>query len=177
MSGLKVKSASSFGSRQRRVTGDQYDNFSTDYICENGVHFHSMCRQINGCANSVGEEIFGTKGSWNSFNHEIKDLKGNVIWKYDKEHEETIYKQFNPYVLEHVDAINKIRNGESLDEAEACAVSSLVGIMGRESAYSGKTITWEEISQADMNLLPEKLEMGPMDMSKYSVKVPGSEQK
>ena len=72
MSGLKVKSATAFGSRQRRITGDQYDNFSTDFVCENGVHFHSMCRQIDGCSNAVGEEVFGTKGSWNSFNHEIK---------------------------------------------------------------------------------------------------------
>ena len=177
ISGLKVKSATSVGSRQRRVTGDQYDNFSTDYVCENGVHFHSMCRQINGCSNSVGEEIFGTKGSWNSFNHEIKDLQGNVVWKYDKEQEEAVYAQFNPYVLEHVDAITQIRQGGTLNEAEACAVSSLVGVMGRESAYSGKTVTWDEISQADMDLLPEKLEIGPMDMSKYTVKVPGTVQK
>jgi hypothetical protein len=177
MSGLKVKSATGFGSRQRRITGDQYDNFSVDFVCENGVHFHSMCRQIDGCSNAVGEEVFGTKGSWNSFNHEIKDLQGNVIWKYDKAQEETVYKQFNPYVLEHVDAIDKIRKGESLDEATACGISSLVGVMGRESAYTGKTVTWDEISQSDLNYLPEKLEVGPMDMSQHTVRVPGSEQK
>ena len=177
MTGLKVKTATGFGSRQRRITGDQYDNFSVDFVCENGVHFHSMCRQIDGCSNSVGEEVFGTKGSWNSFNHEIKDLQGNVIWKYDQAQEETVYKQFNPYVLEHVDAIDKIRKGESLDEATACGISSLVGVMGRESAYTGKTVTWDEISQSDLNYLPEKLEVGPMDMSQHTVRVPGSEQK
>ena len=37
-----------FGSRLRRVTGDQYDNFSVDYTFEDGRHIHSMCRQING---------------------------------------------------------------------------------------------------------------------------------
>ena len=177
MSGYKVKSATAFGSRQRRVTGDQYDNFSTDYVCENGVHFHSMCRQINGCTNRVGEEIFGTLGSWNSFDHEIKDREGNVIWKFDKELEDATYKQKSPYVLEHSDAITKIRQGVGLDEAQACAISSLVGVMGRESAYTGKTVTWDEISQSDLDLMPEKLEIGPMDMSKYTVKVPGSEQK
>ncbi len=30
-----------FGSRLRRVTGDQYDNFSVDYTYENGMHIHS----------------------------------------------------------------------------------------------------------------------------------------
>ena len=177
MSGLKVKSATAFGSRQRRITGDQYDNFSTDFVCENGVHFHSMCRQIDGCSNAVGEEVFGTKGSWNSFNHEIKDLQGNVIWRYDRPQAETVYKQFNPYVLEHVDAFDHIRQGKSLDEATACAISSLVGVMGRESAYTGKTVTWDEMSQSELNYMPEKLELGPMDMSKYTVQVPGTEQK
>ena len=33
---------------------------------------------------------------------------------------------------------------EPINEAENIAISTLVGIMGRESAYSGKTITWEE---------------------------------
>jgi myo-inositol 2-dehydrogenase / D-chiro-inositol 1-dehydrogenase len=50
-----------FGSRQRRVTGDQYDNFSIDYVYEDGRHVHSMCRQINGCANGVYEIFHGTK--------------------------------------------------------------------------------------------------------------------
>ena len=177
MSGLKVKSATSFGSRQRRITGDQYDNFSTDFICENGVHFHSMCRQINGCSNAVGEEVFGTKGSWNSFDHEIKDLQGNVIWKYDKEAEEAAFKQHNPYVLEHVDAFNQIRRGTSIDEATACAVSCLAGVMGRESAYTGKSVTWEEMSKSDLDYMPAKLEIGPMDMSQYTVRVPGNDKK
>lgn len=48
---------------------------------------HSMCRQIDGCANNVSEFIQGTKGSWSSDTMEIKDLAGNVIWKYDSEAE------------------------------------------------------------------------------------------
>jgi hypothetical protein len=49
--------------------------------------------------------------------------------------------------------------------------------MGRESAYTGKTVTWDEMSQSELNYMPEKLEVGPMDMSKYTVQVPGTEQK
>ena len=58
--------ATGFGSRQRRVTGDQFDNFSVDFEYENGVHLHSMCRQIDGCSNNVSEEVHGTKGYWKS---------------------------------------------------------------------------------------------------------------
>lgn len=39
----------------------------------------------------------------------------------------------------------------------------------RESAYTGNTITWDEISAAALDYLPEKLELGKMDMSKYTV--------
>ena len=82
MSGLKPVKATGFGARHRRVTGDQYDMFSVDFEMENGIHMHSMCRQINGCSNNVSEFIQGTKGSWSS-EGVIKDLAGNVIWKYD----------------------------------------------------------------------------------------------
>lgn len=174
MSGLKVAKATGFGARHRRITGDQYDMFSIDFEMENGVHLHSMCRQIDGCSNAVGEIIYGTKGTWDSFNHEIKDLKGNIIWKFDNQASEAAFKQHNPYVLEHVDAINHIRQGKSIDEATACAVSCLAGVMGRESAYNGKTITWDEMSQSSLDYMPEVLEMGKMDMSKYAVPVPGT---
>ena len=60
-------------------------------------------------------------------------------------------------------------------EAGECGVSSLCGVMGRESAYTGNTITWDEISAAALDYLPEKLELGKMDMSKYTVPVPGTE--
>lgn len=173
MSGYKVAKATGFGARHRRITGDQYDQFSIDFEMENGVHLHSMCRQIDGCSNAVGEIIYGTKGSWNSFDHEIKDLEGNVVWKFDKEKAEADFKQHNPYVLEHVDLVNHIRKGEPIDEATACAMSTLAGVMGRTSAYTGDAVTWDEMSQSEMDYLPERLEVGPMDMSGYTVQVPG----
>lgn len=173
MSGYKVAKATGFGARHRRITGDQYDQFSIDFEMENGVHLHSMCRQIDGCSNAVGEIIYGTKGSWNSFDHEIKDLDGNVVWKFDNEKAETEFRQHNPYVLEHVDLVNHIRKGEPIDEATACAMSTLAGVMGRTAAYTGDTVSWDDMSQSEMDYLPEKLEIGPMDMSGYTVQVPG----
>lgn len=172
-SGYKIKSATGFGARHRRITGDQYDFFTIDFECENGVHFNSMCRQIDGCANAVYEIIQGTKGQWSSKDHTIRDLQGNILWQYDKEKAEAEFKQHDPYTLEHVDWVNHIRKGEVLDEATDCAISTLAGIMGRESAYTGARITWDEITKSDLDLMPEKLEIGPMDMSKYVVRVPG----
>ncbi len=175
MSGLKPVKATAFGARHRRETGDQYDMFSVDFEMENGIHLHSMCRQIDGCSNNVGEFIQGTKGSWNSYTNEIKDLAGNVIWKFDAEAEKAAYKQTNPYVLEHVDWVNHIRKGTAHDEATQCAISCLAAVMGRESAYTGASVTWDEASKSAQDYMSEfKHEYGKQDLDKCVVMVPGN---
>jgi hypothetical protein len=44
-------------------------------------------------------------------------------------------------------------------------------VMGREAAYTGQEITWEEILRAEMELLPESFEFGPAPFP--PVAVPG----
>ena len=172
-SGLKPVKAVGFGSRHRRVTGDQYDNFSIDFTMENGIHMHSMCRQIDGCVNNVSEFIQGTKGSWNSSTMEIKDLAGNVIWKYDYEAEKANFKQTDPYTLEHVNWINSIRGNKPLQQASETAVSNMAAIMGRESAYTGAETTWDAMTASPLDYTPKDLNLGKMDMSTFTVPVPG----
>lgn len=174
-SGLRPVKAVGFGSRQRRITGDQYDNFSIDFTMENGIHLHSMCRQTDGCTNNVSEFIQGTKGTWSTANGEtvIKDLAGNEIWKFDKEAEKANFKQTNPYVLEHVNWINSIRGKKEIEQASETAVSNMAAIMGRESAYSGAEITWETMTASQLDYTPTDLNMGKMDMSGFVVPVPG----
>ena len=178
-SGLKPLSAVGFGSRQRRVTGDQYDNFSIDFTMENGVHLHSMCRQIDGCANNVSEFIQGTKGSWSTQNGEtvIKDLAGNVVWQFDQEDEKTNFKQTNPYTLEHVDLVNHIRKNIPIEEASETAISNMAALMGRESSYTGQETKWETMTASSLDYTPADLNIGKMDMSTYVVPIPGSDQK
>ena len=174
-SGLKPATAVGFGSRQRRITGDQYDNFSIDFVMENGIHLHSMCRQIDGCADNVSEFIQRTKGTWSTNGDTvIKDLDGNVVWKFDGEAEKASFKQTNPYVLEHVNWINHIRSNTPIDQASETAVSNMAAIMGRESAYTGAQTTWEQMTASPIDYTPADLNMGKMNMSTYKVPVPGS---
>lgn len=174
-SGLKPVKAVGFGSRQRRVTGDQYDNFSIDFTMENGIHLHSMSRQIDGCANNISEFIQGTKGSWSTANGEtiIQDNAGNVIWKFDKKAEKEQYKQDDPYVLEHVNWVNCIRNKKPIEQASETALSNMAAIMGRESAYTGAETTWETMTSSPLDYTPKDLNLGKMDMSGFVVPVPG----
>lgn len=174
-SGLKPVKAVGFGSRQRRVTGDQYDNFSIDFTMDNGVHLHSMSRQIDGCANNISEFIQGTKGSWSTANNEtvIRDNAGNEIWKFDKKAEKEQYKQDNPYVLEHVNLINCIRNKKPIEQASETAIANMAAVMGRESAYTGRETTWEAMTSSPLDYMPKDLNLGKMDMSGFVVPVPG----
>ena len=163
---LKPVQVLGMGSRLRRTSGDNYDNFSVDFEFEGGIHVHGMARQIDGCSNRVGEIIQGTKGSWKS-NFTIHDLDGNKIWQYDEEADKAKFKQHDPYTLEHVNLVDHIRKGKVVNVAETTAISSMACIMARESAYTGKEITWDEMTNSNLNFMPDELTLGNVDMSKY----------
>ena len=171
-SGLKPASAVGFGGRHRRVTGDQFDFFSVDFEMENGIHLHSMCRQISGSTDNVSEFIQGTKGSWSS--GVIKDLAGNEIWKYDYEAEKEQFQQRDPYVLQYVNWLNYIRSNKSIDMVSEFAISNMAANMGRDSAYTGNIVTWDQAITLEQDFTPADLSLtGKMDMSGFIVPVPG----
>ena len=132
-----------------------------------------MCRQIDASVSNVSEFIQGTKGSWDSSTMEIKDLAGNVVWKYDYEAEKANFKQTDPYTLEHVNWINSIRGNKPLQQASETAISNMAAIMGRESAYSGAETTWDAMTASPLDYTPKDLNLGKMDMSTFTVPVPG----
>lgn len=158
-----------FGSRQRRVTGDQYDNFSVDFEYDNGMHVHSMCRQINGCTDNVSELVFGSQGYTNCRNT-IFNPKGDIIWEYQYPKIEGVEKnesvKVSPYVQEHIDLVTAIRENKPYVEAENTAVSTMCAIMGRISAYTGKEVTWDEVMNSDLKLGPDVYELGKVNIEK-----------
>jgi hypothetical protein len=60
----------------------------------------------------------------------------------------------NPYVEEHVDLLASIRAGKPLNEGQQVAESTLSAIMGREAAYTGQAIVWDELLNATQDLTP-----------------------
>ena len=156
-----------FGGRHRRPTGDQYDFFSVDFVFDDNRHMHSMCRQIDGCANNVSELIFGTEGYTNAQN-KIWDYNGNLIWEYQyplgDDGQPTNSVAVSPYDQEHINLITAIRTGNYLNEAQNVAESVMVAMMGRVSAYTGREVTWDDMMNSAMKLGPENMEMGEVDI-------------
>jgi predicted dehydrogenase len=173
---LKPVRTIGMGARLRRIDGDIYDTFGVDFEFENNVHVLGMARQINNCDDRVAEVIQGTKGQWSSLNGNfiITDLDGNVVWQYDEEAAKAQFKQHDPYTLEHVALINHIRSGKVVNIAETTATSSMACIMARESAYTGKAYTWDEMVQTDLNFTPDEWHLGNVDMSKFKIPLPGT---
>lgn len=153
-----------WGGRQRRITGDQYDFFSIEYLYGNGMHTHCAARQITGCSNLTEVLIVGTEG-FAEAKGTLFNLKGEEIWKYPKPEEgapDQTWAVKDPYVQEHINLVNGIRSGNTVNDAEAQVNSTLVTIMGRMSAYTGKDVTWEEVMNSDMYLGPKTYEFGPV---------------
>jgi predicted dehydrogenase len=182
--GLYPVKAVGMGSRARRVTGDQFDNFAVDYAFTTGIHGLSMCRQIDACANSVSEFVVGSEGMTNCRNT-IYDLEGKATWKFGVTDPEALKKitldqatadekgKVNPYEQEHVDLVTAIRTGKPINEAETVAKSTLMAIMGRMAAYTGTEVTWEQAMTSQERLGPTEYKMGPVAL-KAEIPVPGA---
>jgi predicted dehydrogenase len=144
------------GGRQVRTApefGNIYDHFAVVYEYPDGAFCTAMCRQQNGTDKKVSNEFTGTTGS--AVILPTYSISGPTPWKYEGEPNDM-------YVQEHTDNIAAIRAGKPLNELKQVAESTLTAIMGRMSAYTGKTFTWEEAMKSPESLMPDHLEWGPM---------------
>jgi predicted dehydrogenase len=148
--------ATAVGGRQWRTDpkyGHIYDHFGVDFEYPSGARVLSMCRQIDGTTGKVAEHFIGTKGS----SDPSGKIAGTNAWAFSSPD-----KPVSPYVQEHTDLIASIRAGKPINELKQVAESTLSAILGREAAYTGKEITWDEILNADQDLTPPQLAYGPL---------------
>jgi len=164
------ESAYGFGARHRRVTGDQFDFFSVDFTFPGNIHVQSMCRQISGCSNKVSDLLQGTKGqAIVKQGYKINDLSGNTTWKAEGR-----AGLGHAYVEEHAVLVKSIRSGQkpAVNDCRNIAEASLMGVMGRVSAYTGKRLSWKDITTMDMRLGPKEYSFSA-EAPKAIIPVPG----
>ena len=131
--GSHPTSAGGFGYRVHRVAGNMYDFFSVDLEYPGNVHVHSMCRQVAGCWDWIGEDFTFEKQKPNGFKLESKDPY------------EAVGYPGGGYVAEHAHLLWAILKEQELNEAQNVAWATGAAVLGRESAYTGKRIAWNEM--------------------------------
>jgi myo-inositol 2-dehydrogenase / D-chiro-inositol 1-dehydrogenase len=163
LGGHPVK-AFGMGGRAVRKNGNIYDHFSVEFEYGNGARVQSMCRQMSSCSERISENVMGTKGTCYT-DGGSGSIKGANAYTYEG-------PDPNPYVEEHRDLIQSIRDDKPLNEAKRLAESTLTAIMGRMSAYTGREISWDWVEKASkLDLSPAKYEFG--DLPLESVAAPG----
>jgi predicted dehydrogenase len=155
MDGHPLK-ATGVGGRQQRTDpkyGHVFDHFAVDFEYKNGAHVLSMCRQIDGTANRVGEHFIGSAGNADPSG----SIEGAKAFRFPAK-----TPPVNPYVQEHTDLVASIRQAKPLNELQRVAESTLTAIMAREAAYTGQEITWDALLNAAQSITPPEIAFGPM---------------
>jgi predicted dehydrogenase len=145
--------ATGVGGRAQRVLpqyGHIFDHFAIDYEYPNGVHVMSMSRQIERARGRVGEWFQGSKGTVQT--GENGPQKTNT-WEWQRPADFVV-----PMQQEHNDLVASIKAGKPRNDLKRIAESTLTAIMGREAAYTGQTIEWDTIMNADQYLAPVPLD-------------------
>jgi predicted dehydrogenase len=151
--------ATAVGGRQMRTEelyGNIFDHFCVDYEYPDGVHVESMCRQWKGTPGEVVAIFEGTKGTAYVHGPRSGTITGERPWAFAPQG-----KEINGQILEHRDLIASIRAGKPLNEARRIAGTTLTSILGREAAYTGMTVKYDDLMKSDLDLSPPKYEFGP----------------
>lgn len=132
--------------------GNIFDHMTATYEWANGARGVIAQRQIANCYSDNSDYVLGGKGKgWNGWsNAYFKNADGSNGWRYRGENPDM-------YVVEHQHLYKAIRAGEFHNDGDRMVNSTLAGIMGRLSAYTGQEVTWEQALNSKIQLVPDNL--------------------
>ncbi len=138
---------------QGEIYGNVFDHHAVVYEFASGVRLYAFCRTIPECYNDSSSILLGSKGRCNVTRMRIE---GETKWQYEG-------SNLDPYLIEHQELFKALRSGSVINNGEYMARSTLIGIMGQISCYTGKEVTWDQISSSDF-YFPPKPEECRIDM-------------
>ena len=132
--------------------GNIFDHMTATYEWANGARGVIAQRQIANCYSDNSDYVLGGKGKgWNGWsNAYFKNADGSNGWRYRGENPDM-------YVVEHQHLYKAIRAGEFHNDGDRMVNSTLAGIMGRLSAYTGQEVTWEQALNSKIQLVPDNI--------------------
>ncbi len=147
--------ATGLGGRQVRTDekwGNIFDHHAVVYEYANGVRVFSYCRQQAGASKDVEDYVLGTKGQAKVIKN---TLRGETNWRYRG-------PRPSMYDVEHQELFAAIRSGETINNGDYMAKSTMLAILGRMTTYTGQTITWDQALNSEEDLTPPAYEWGSL---------------
>jgi predicted dehydrogenase len=129
--------------------GNIFDHCHIAYEYENNVVCHLGQRQIRGCQNETNDIIRGTKGALILGKGTSPYIDGEERWRHRGDVK-------NMYQVEHDEFFASIRKGEMVNDGDWMLHSTMLAIIGRMAAYTGKRITWADAIKSEEDLAPEE---------------------
>lgn len=130
-------------------SGNIFDHFAIMYEYADGTKLFSQCRQQPGCKNDLSVQILGSAGQASLSERKggmtLRGTKGS--WTFDDTPNEM-------YQVEHDELFASIRKGQPINNGDYMSKSTLLAIMGRMSAYTGRAVTWDEALNSKEHLAP-----------------------
>jgi len=139
--------------------GHIYDHFDTIFEWENGIRAFCQTRQWVGCDSETSDWALGTEGKANLMQHVIT---GKNAWRRKN-------APVQMYDAEHVVLFKAIRDNKPINNGDYMTKATLMGILGRMAAYTGKTIKWDQLMESTMDLSPPKYAFGPLPTPEVAV--------
>lgn len=132
------------GNFTRPDDSEMWDGMSVDYTYPGDKLISFRCRQVPSTSADVDNVIYGTDGI-----AYIKAINGGsrIV---NRKGDELYVSRGNigaAYRQEHKDLIDSITSGKPIVELMQTADSSLTAAMGRMSAYSGRSVSWEFMTE------------------------------
>ncbi|MBI3881957.1 MAG: Gfo/Idh/MocA family oxidoreductase [Verrucomicrobia bacterium] len=137
------------GARWQQTVGNVWDQFDVTYTWENGAFAVLKTRYMDKCHNQHDDLIIGTKGRC-YLRAPLAEITGANPWKYSGPRPAM-------HQVEHDELFADLRAGRIPNDGESMANSTLAGIMGRMSAYTGKEVTWEMALNSQLDTMPKNL--------------------
>jgi predicted dehydrogenase len=127
------------------IYGSVFDHHAVVYEFAGGVRLYAYCRTIDDCYNENSSVILGTKGR--CFLTQTR-IVGETKWQYSG-------PKGNPYDIEHEEFFKAIRSGNPINSGDYMIRSTMTGIMGQLSCYTGKEVTWAQMTASDFFFAPK----------------------
>jgi predicted dehydrogenase len=138
------------GGRQIPEYGNIYDHYDATFEYANGLLAVFKIRGWNGCHNEFRLEVVGSKGRC-SLTWSGATITGANPWKY----------RGTPramHQIEHEELFKALRAGIVPNDGDSMMKSNLMALMARESAHTGKEVTWDMALKSQQCLLPAQVD-------------------